>query len=274
MAHIYNGAEAAILTRHGKEKILGPVLEAGLGVQLAHTDGYDTDRLGTFSGEVPRTLSPLACARKKAELACEMTGTDVGLGSEGSYGGGPFGALIPWNTEIIVWYDRARDWQIVASAAGPTSAAKETFPDAETLLEFASGVEAGQGVILRSGQSLVKGIADACALKRVLEELPVSDRAGPYTLEFDLRAHHSPERRKRIGEAAENLVNRLLSLCPDCARPGFWFDQAIFGLPCQACGYPTERVGCRVARCESCGREQQQVLAESADPLYCSCCNP
>lgn len=82
MAHIYERAEVALLTRHGKEKILAPSLAAGLEVRLLHTDGYDTDRLGTFSGEVPRTLSALACAQKKAELACELTGADIGLGSE------------------------------------------------------------------------------------------------------------------------------------------------------------------------------------------------
>jgi hypothetical protein len=39
--------------------------------------------------EVERTLSPLECARRKARIACEITGRDLGLGSEGSFGGGP-----------------------------------------------------------------------------------------------------------------------------------------------------------------------------------------
>lgn len=274
MAHIYERAEVALLTRHGKEKILAPSLAAGLEVRLLHTDGYDTDRLGTFSGEVPRTLSPLACARKKAELACDLTGADIGLGSEGSYGGGPFGAVVPWNNEIVVWYDRVRDWQIVGRADGPTAAAKATFQDIDALLEFAADVEAGQGLILRSGQSLVKGIVDTRALTQALEALPRADQTGPYTLEYDLRAHHSPEQRRRIGEAAENLLQRLQSLCPACARPGFWFDQTVLGLPCQACGSATERARCHVARCDACGHEQQQAVAGLADPFYCPCCNP
>jgi len=36
-------------------------------------------------------------ALKKAKLACELTGSDFGLGSEGSFGPHPQIHLLPWN---------------------------------------------------------------------------------------------------------------------------------------------------------------------------------
>ena len=54
MALHYAHRPAAFLTQHGKESLIGPMLQAALGCQVIRAEGYDTDRLGTFSGEVPR----------------------------------------------------------------------------------------------------------------------------------------------------------------------------------------------------------------------------
>ncbi|WP_333606893.1 hypothetical protein [Arsukibacterium sp.] len=57
---------AAFLTKHHKVPLVAPALaEVGIMVQL--TDLFDTDSLGSFSGEIPRTLSPLACVKTKAK---------------------------------------------------------------------------------------------------------------------------------------------------------------------------------------------------------------
>jgi hypothetical protein len=68
----------ALLTKHDKAGMVAPAL-APLGLEVLATDGFDTDTLGTFSGEVERTLSPLECARRKARLACELTGLPVAV---------------------------------------------------------------------------------------------------------------------------------------------------------------------------------------------------
>ena len=70
---------ASLLTKHHKLPLITPALaQAGVIVEL--TDSFDTDTLGTFSGEVPRTLSPLDCAKTKAKLACQISGLSFGIG--------------------------------------------------------------------------------------------------------------------------------------------------------------------------------------------------
>ena len=40
-------------------------------------------------------------------------------------------------------------------------------------------------------------------------------------VETDMRAHANPKRMSVIGEAAEDLVKKLRSICPQCHLPGF-----------------------------------------------------
>lgn len=87
---------AALLTKHRKSQQLAPVLY-DIGIELVEIDFFDTDELGTFSGEIERKLSPKDCALIKAKKAVELTGLNVGLGSEGSFGGGPLAGFMNWN---------------------------------------------------------------------------------------------------------------------------------------------------------------------------------
>lgn len=48
------GRRLVIATMHGKEQVIAPLLEAATGVQCMAGREVDTDRLGTFTGEVPR----------------------------------------------------------------------------------------------------------------------------------------------------------------------------------------------------------------------------
>ena len=49
---------------------------------------------------------------KKAAIGMALTGTSVGTTSEGSFGPDPFGAFMPWNTEVVLWVDRLRDLEV------------------------------------------------------------------------------------------------------------------------------------------------------------------
>lgn len=92
---IYQGRQVAFLTQHGKQNLIRTPLEGALGCQLVHTDGYDTDQLGTFTRDVARPGSQLAAARRKANIGMELTGAHVGIASEGAFGPDPFAGLIP-----------------------------------------------------------------------------------------------------------------------------------------------------------------------------------
>lgn len=50
----YAGKRVALLTQHGKQQVLVPVLESALGCRVEHVMGYDTDRLGTFTRDITR----------------------------------------------------------------------------------------------------------------------------------------------------------------------------------------------------------------------------
>ena len=49
----------AMLTQHDKELLIAPVLQQHLLCRVERAHGYDTDRLGTFTGETPRAGSQL-----------------------------------------------------------------------------------------------------------------------------------------------------------------------------------------------------------------------
>lgn len=74
MTAAYRDRTAALLTQHGKEQVIGPVLEATLGCRVQRVSGYDTDQLGTFTRDIPRagtqgaatTATPDFIARKNA----------------------------------------------------------------------------------------------------------------------------------------------------------------------------------------------------------------
>jgi hypothetical protein len=254
---------------------VAPVLARGLDIEVVATSAYDTDRLGTFSGEVERTLSPLACARRKAELGVLLTGLPYGIGSEGTFGAGPLGGLGSWNVELLVWLDPAQDLLIAGRAQGPSGARDGSFDEAAAAEPFLAETPQGQGLILRCGNYLAKGLADAAAVRAAMAECGAGSAGRPFSLTWDLRAHQAPQRRQLILAAADDLLQRLSLLCPQCGRPDFAPDHVETGLPCRDCGMPTQEILRREARCAGCGHTKSHPASQAAaDPMYCPGCNP
>ena len=61
----FSGRRLLIVTKHEKEAIIAPLLEEALGVTCFVTKEFDTDSLGTFSGEIARKDDALTTLRKK-----------------------------------------------------------------------------------------------------------------------------------------------------------------------------------------------------------------
>ena len=75
--------------------------------------------------------------------------------------------------------------------------------------------------------------------------------------------------------AADDLLQRLNSLCPVCDTPGFWPDKAVPGLPCAACGSATGLTLQKQACCQRCQHTKlHHAVQRYADPQYCQECNP
>ena len=63
-----------LLTQHGKESLLAPLLGQSLGWAVERVDGFDTDTLGSFTREVDRPGSQLEAARTKARTGMALAG--------------------------------------------------------------------------------------------------------------------------------------------------------------------------------------------------------
>ena len=271
----------ALLTQHGKERVLAPVLEPGWGCAIELVSGFDTDLLGTFTGETPRPGSQLDAARRKARKGMELSGLPIGLASEGSFGPDPFTGFFPWNVELLVWIDDTLGIEVVGIAQGADSgghlcasqwseveafARREGFPQQHLVLRPEGPEHPG----------LVKGIDQWPMLKERFGHCLAQAGNHQVFVELDRRAFASPSRLARIEEAARDLLQRLRSPCPACEAPGYWVNERLPGLPCAACGAPTAKHRAEVWACGRCGHGHtvERADRQPAEPAECGRCNP
>lgn len=279
MLEKYRGQRLALLTKHGKEHVIAPLFERQLGCSVALVDSYDTDQLGTFTRDIPRTESQLATARTKALIAIERSGMSVGIGSEGSFVPDPFAGLMPWNLEIVVLIDTDLGLEIIGEAQGPGNHQHLVSNDWEEIRRFAEIVGfPKQHLVVRSesheGPNIIKGLSEWSALEDACKQR--LSREPAIFVETDWRAHGNPMRMQMIGRATEDLLKKIRSPCPACGSPGFSVSHRIPGLPCSSCGAPTRLIQAEVFICQRCSNKM--VLpkdgSQYADPQWCDFCNP
>ncbi len=281
MSDAYRGRRIALLTQHGKELVIAPALEGALGCTVERALGFDTDQLGTFTRDVPRAGSQLEAARRKAELAIELSGADVGLGSEGSVDRHPLLGFVDRNVELIVLVDRARGIEVVGVADGPAPYAHvltSSFAEASAFASRQPFVD--HGFIVRPDNPddprVRKDIMTADALSEAFAAAQAESATGAVFVELDLRAHRNPRRMAHIAEAAADLAAKLVSTCPACDGPGFWVVERLPGMPCRDCGLATDIALADIEGCPGCGHRATRVRDASvgADPTWCDYCNP
>jgi hypothetical protein len=276
----YAGASFALLTKHRKGDVIAPRFARAMGASVREITTFDTDTLGTFTREVPRFGNQLDAARRKAELAIELSGCPLGLGSEGSFAPGPFG-LGAFNLEIITLVDRLRGLEITGAIREIGHQACGTFEAWDSLAEFGRNMKfPAHALIMRpdgaNDQRLRKDIHGWDSLRTAFDEiLPVS-ATGVVFVESDLRAHRNPTRMENIGTACDDLIARLLHPCPVCHAPGFGLTRLKAGLPCSWCGTPTNDWQAEEFHCVACPHLELRTRADlsRADPTYCPHCNP
>ncbi len=277
----YLGRVAALATRHGKEAIVAPIL-ASAGLEIVVAD-VDTDRFGTFSGEIPRRGTPLDVAERKARAAISRSGLDLGLASEGSFGPDPMLPFTTSDVELVVLVDDVHgivvhEQSISLGVAVTAITVGLDIPDSE-LIEFCR--RAGfpnQGLICRPAdgrpERITKAITTADGLRRSIELAATGSSDRMAIVEPDLRAHLCPSRRPVIAAAAARLAARLERRCPACGSPGFGRERFEPGRRCGWCHLPTEQPAARVESCPRCEHEERQPTAGAADPVDCRHCNP
>ncbi len=280
---VFKGRKAILGTRHAKERVIAPVLERALGIEIVVPPDFDSDAFGTFTRDVKRAGDQLQAARAKAVAAMDLSGLDLGIASEGSFG--PYRNLpvIPSNLELVLLVDRKHglelqgyhrsfdtnlDGAYVASVEEALRHAERWgFPD--------------HGVIVRdsdeSNRHIEKELLTLEAFQASVRERLRVAASGAIYLETDMRAHRNPTRMRSIRRAAENLARNATSLCPACSAPGFAIAEVRGGVPCRWCRAPTDKPRSALCRCAKCRHEKEELLVgetELADPGLCSHCNP
>lgn len=233
-----------IATMHGKEQVLKPLLEEALGVTCIIPAEFNSDIFGTFSGEIERELNPLETARKKCYAAMELTGCNLAIASEGSFGAHPIIGFVPADEELLVLIDRKNNMEIkVREISTATNFAGKEITNLQAAYDFAAQVLfPSHSLIIKKAKEdlsiLYKGITDINRLKKIVTDL-LADNHSIY-METDMRAMYNPSRMKVIEEACKKLITITKSFCKHCGTPGFSVTDSIIGLPCDYCGSPTQ----------------------------------
>lgn len=281
--HWFRGRRAALGTMHGKERVIAPALRDRLGVEIVVPPGFDSDRFGTFTREIPRAGSQLEAARRKALAAMATAGLDLGIASEGSFGPHPAMPFAAADLELVVLVDRANGLEIVGRHLATDAAFGHAWvAGAEEAVGFARSVGfPDHGLVVRRDpadpRDLAKGIADEASLRVAVERLLAASADGRVFLESDLRAHRNPTRMAAIAEAARALVATARRGCPTCGAPGFEVVDRRLGLPCAWCRLPTDLTLALVYGCQRCGHRVEARRPdgrEQAKPGECPNCNP
>ena len=281
MTSFFEGQKIALLTQHGKERVIAPVLEPLLHCQIQHVSDYDTDQLGSFSREIARPGSQLDAARRKAQIGMERSGLALGIASEGSFGPDPFTGMFLWNIEMVVLLDARHNLEIVGIAQGQARSADKLVSNWEAAATFASLAGFPEHhMMLRPDHAddprVRKGIADWKTLEQQFTEVLAQASSGQVFIESDLRAHANPTRLENIRLATIDLGKRMSSHCPQCAMPGYGPIKAITGLPCAHCHRPTSLARGEQWHCGRCNHAETiwRSDAKEADPRHCDYCNP
>ena len=277
----YPGRQVALLTQHGKERVIAAALEPTLGCWVERVAGYDTDLQGTFTRDIPRAGTQLEAARKKARLGMELAGLPLGIASEGAFGPDPMMGILPWNVELLIWIDDGLGIEVVGIAQGKTNFAHVLAVSWEEAEAFASraGFPEHHLVVRPTDENdprIRKGLADWADLQATFAWALDQSESRCVFIENDMRAHANPTRMDNIRLAAEDLARKLQSPCPACGTPGFWIVEHLTGVPCEACGAPTRETHADVYGCCKCAH---RVTRERTDAMYasagrCDYCNP
>ena len=278
---MFKGRALIIATKHEKEKIIAPLLEDSLGVVSFVNPDFDTDMLGTFSGEVERKTNPLYTARKKCLLAMELSNCDLGIASEGSFGSHPSLFFVSADDELLIFIDTKNNIEIIVrELSTETNFNGSEIKNEKELLDFATLVKfPSHALILRASKtdntSIVKGITNLEDLKKSFH-LMYNEFKSVYA-ETDMRAMHNPSRMLVIKNATKKLLDKINSCCPQCNVPGFGITSAKKGLACSLCSAPTKSTLSFIYNCKKCDFEREEMYPNkktTEDPMYCDYCNP
>lgn len=278
---LFHGRKLLIATKHKKEDVIAPLVAEELKIECIAPDQFDTDRFGTFTGEIEREDDAVSTARNKCLEAMNQYNFDLGIASEGSFAPHPSLFFLNANEETLIFIDKQNELEIIARAISTeTNYDGKVIMNEEELISFSEKVQFPSHALIlckadRDKSDTVKGITDWCHLKTSFHHL--MKKHGSVYAQTDMRAMCNPSRRKVIESATYKLIEKIRCCCPECKTPGFGISHAKAGLPCDRCHFPTRSVICHIYTCKKCGfikEEQYPYKKTTEDPTYCDLCNP
>ncbi len=277
----FKGRKAVIATKHKKEEVIASILENELGLICVTLQDLDTDKLGTFSGEVERKDDPITTLRNKCQMAIDASGIDLAIANEGSFEAHPSIFFASADDEFVMLMDKVNGIEIIERELSlETNFDGKEIKSESELIAFATKIGfPSHGIILKKGKNIYTGIIKE---SRSFEDLiknyqTIKNDDGSAYAETDMRAMYNPTRMKTIAKATEKLVYKIKSLCPNCSFPGFSVVDAVKGLPCEMCGSPTRSTLKHIYRCQKCNFTNEKEFPfnkRKEEAQFCDYCNP
>jgi hypothetical protein len=280
----FQNRSCILATMHKKERVMAPLLEQQLQMQVSVPEGFNTDIFGTFTRDIKRWGNQLETARFKAKKALNHTGASLAITSEGSFFPHPTAPYLVCDRELVLLVDEVNKIEIVGNEISlDTNFAHTTIETLEDALSFAQKVGfPSHGLVVMSNSQpsnsdkIFKGIVTEKDLVDAVNTIIDSSEKKAH-LETDMRAMYNPTRMKVIAKATQNLINTILHHCPNCDCPGFDIVETLSGLCCALCNSPTNLIKSEIYQCQKCNFKQIKDFPKDikfADPMYCNYCNP
>lgn len=278
---MFTGRSLIIATKHQKENIIAPLLEKEIGVKCFVSNELDTDLFGTFTGEVARLNDPIETARQKCLKAIEISGCNLAIASEGSFGPHPSLAFLNVDSEIIFMLDKKNNAEYIShhisTETNFNASVINNRTELDDFLELAKFPS--HAVIFRKSKNdnedIFKEIVDLKSVDSHFDYL--IKKYNSFFAETDMRAMFNPTRQKVIEETTIKLIEKLKSHCPNCNQAGFSVIRHIPGLKCSNCGSPTKSTKAYIYACQFCHHQLEKSIHKEhlfEDPMYCDFCNP
>jgi len=270
-----------IATKHKKENAIAPLLLREFEINAFVPEHFDSDLLGTFSGEIERKNDPITTVREKCLMAMKLSGCDLGIANEGSFGPHPTIFFANANEEFIILIDKKNDLEIIEKEISiETNFDKSTINNYEELLTFAKNNKfPSHAIILKKEKHFANECDKGIQSWKTLEDRynVLSGDGDPLIAETDMRALYNPTRMEVIKKVTEKLITKMKSCCPKCNTPGFGIVSAKPGLPCEWCKSATKSIKSVLYQCQKCNYELEEANPNNKlleDPMYCDYCNP
>lgn len=286
MQSVFKNRRLLLVTMHGKEEVLAPVLLNTFNINTHLATQLNTDAFGTFSGDVKRVNTQLETAKLKIAEGFKLYPEfDLAIASEGAFNPHPDAPFLTLNSELLLLIDRLHNIEIAAwHHTTKTNMAATQVKTTSQLVEFASQVGFPAHKIILKVLSpnieqplIVKGLNE---LPDLITEFNNRHNASSDIIieaETDMRAHCNPTRMLAIQECAKKLIEIMATTCTNCNTPGFAVTDTLPGLPCAQCGLPTRSVLAYIYSCSKCNFTIQRNYPKgktTEDPMYCDFCNP